>query len=107
MYSGCSSGLAGWVSEALLLLLLPLATLFLLLLLLLELRDRPLADLVLFLEALGSFCGSAQRVGQMGTVVRRVDRAGTDKQGGCVMCRCALVLGFVWKQEIPLRVCQV
>ena len=57
MYSGCSSALVAWVREADL--LLDFASEFLLLSLL-GFRERPLADLVLFLEALGSLGRSAE-----------------------------------------------
>ena len=59
MYSGCSSGLVAWVVVRDADRLRDFASEFLLLSLL-GLRDRPLADLVLFLEALGSVGRSAE-----------------------------------------------
>ena len=59
MYSGCSSWLVAWVVVRDADRLRDFASEFLLLSLL-GLRDRPLADLVLFLEALGSVGRSAE-----------------------------------------------
>lgn len=82
IYSGWSSMLACCDAEADL--LRDLANEFLLLLLLLLLRDRPLADLVLFLEALGSVGNSVRgrECEMMGTEVVRV-QSQTDNHTVC------------------------